>query len=148
MRKTTSVAAIVIAGSLALAGCSSPAGSGATTEPVAALNARQSIPMVAEFDAAAAVANQAATSDARLITAQAVGSVSGTPDVLTVSLGVQTTSASASTALVENNRLATDVIAVIKANGVARRISRPASCPSPRPGTTRVRSPVIRCRTS
>ena len=124
MRKTTTVAAIVIAGSLALAGCSSPAGSSTTgsngvTQPVAAVEAGQSIPMVAEYDSAAVATQSAAASDVRLITAQAIGTVTGTPDVLTVSLGVQTTSTSANAALEENNRLATDVIAVIKSNGVA-----------------------------
>ena len=119
MRRTTSVAAIVIAGSLALAGCSSPDGSSPTTQPVAAVVAGQSIPMVADYNSVAAVTSQVPEPNVRLITAQAVGTVTGTPDILTVSLGVQTTSTSANAALEENNRLATDVIAVIKANGVA-----------------------------
>jgi uncharacterized protein YggE len=55
----------------------------------------------------------------RLITAQGVGTVTGTPDVLTITLGVQTNSGSAQTAMDENNRLATETIAVIKASGVA-----------------------------
>ena len=55
-----------------------------------------------------------------LITAQAVGTVTGTPDVLTVSLGVRDPiQTRLGTALAKNNRLAGDVIAVIKNNGVA-----------------------------
>ena len=61
----------------------------------------------------------AADSGARLITASAIGTVTGTPDVVTVSLGVETRSPSAQTALEENNRLAADVINVIKEKGVA-----------------------------
>ena len=68
-----------------------------------------------------AVSTQAATagSDLNLITAQGIGKVSGTPDVVTIGLGVQTTSTSAQSALDENNKLATDAIAVLKDNGVA-----------------------------
>lgn len=55
---------------------------------------------------------------ARLITAQATGTVTGTPDAVTISLGVETRSPSAQTALDENNRLATDVINVVKEKGV------------------------------
>jgi len=57
--------------------------------------------------------------DRNLITAQGIGKVSGTPDVVTISLGVQTTAASAQAALDDNNKLATDTIAALKANGVA-----------------------------
>ena len=45
--------------------------------------------------------------------------MTGTPDVLTVTLGMQTNSGSAQTAIDDNNRLATDTIAVIKGSGVA-----------------------------
>lgn len=96
MRKSASVAALVLAGGLVVAGCSGPTGSSSQTS-----------------------AAPAADTDRRLITAQAVGTVTGTPDVLTISLGVETRSESAGTALAENNRLAGDVIAVIKNNGVA-----------------------------
>ncbi len=61
----------------------------------------------------------AADPGARLITAQATGTVTGTPDVVTISLGVETRSPSAQTALDDNNRLATDVINVVKEKGVA-----------------------------
>jgi hypothetical protein len=82
-------------------------------------------PQVAANPAADAVfatvtgATAAADPSARLITAQATGTVTGTPDVVTISLGVETRSTSAQTALEENNRLATDVINVVKDKGVA-----------------------------
>jgi uncharacterized protein YggE len=71
--------------------------------------------------AGSAVAGASVATDpaARLITAQATGTVTGTPDVVTISLGVETRSPSAQTALDENNRLATDVINVVKGKGVA-----------------------------
>jgi len=71
--------------------------------------------------APAAVSTQAAAagSDLNLITAQGIGKVTGTPDVVTIGLGVQTTSTSAQSALDENNKLATDAIAALKDNGVA-----------------------------
>ena len=53
------------------------------------------------------------------IVAQATGTISGTPDVVTVVIGVQTQSASAQTALDDNNKRAADVIAVLKESGVA-----------------------------
>jgi len=67
----------------------------------------------------AASASAAADTDRNLITAQGTGTVRGTPDVVTIALGVQTTSASAQTALDDNNKLATETIAVLKDNGVA-----------------------------
>ncbi len=66
-----------------------------------------------------AVSSAAADTDRNLITAQGVGKVTGTPDVVTIGLGVQTTSTSAQSALDANNKLATDAITVLKDNGVA-----------------------------
>ncbi len=53
------------------------------------------------------------------ITAQGTGTITGTPDVVTIVIGVQTQSASAKTALDDNNQRATDVIGVLKDSGVA-----------------------------
>jgi uncharacterized protein YggE len=58
-------------------------------------------------------------SDRNLITAQGVGRVNGTPDVVTIALGVETRSSSAQSALDDNNKLAADTIAVLKDSGVA-----------------------------
>lgn len=113
MKRSASVAVLVVAGGLVLSGCSGPTGS-ATAEsvtgaPAAATGERSSL----------TASSTTVEADRRLITAQAVGTVTGTPDLLTVSLGVETRSETARAALDENNRLAGDVIAVIKANGVA-----------------------------
>ena len=53
------------------------------------------------------------------ISAQAIGTISGTPDVVTIVIGVQTQSASAQTALDDNNKKAAEVIGVLKDSGVA-----------------------------
>ena len=53
------------------------------------------------------------------ISAEAIGTISGTPDVVTIVIGVQTQSASAQTALDDNNKKAADVIGVLKDSGVA-----------------------------
>jgi uncharacterized protein YggE len=89
---------------------------------VAAADAAAPAPAVGQANrvtVAPAAVIAAADPTKRLITAQGVGTVTGTPDVLTITLGVQTNSGSAQTAMSENNRLATDTIAVIKASGVA-----------------------------
>jgi uncharacterized protein len=135
--------AVGIACGLVLAGCSagSPAAADPATISAAAPRAAAAPPAAAELAVPAAgidsipaaaiaqpaaaapvaVSTQAATagSDLNLITAQGIGKVSGTPDVVTIGLGVQTTSTSAQSALDENNKLATDAIAVLKDNGVA-----------------------------
>ncbi len=100
---------------------------GAPQVGAAAPQVAQVAPQVAANPAADAVfagsavtgASVATDPTARLITAQATGTVTGTPDVVTISLGVETRSPSAQTALDENNRLATDVINVVKEKGVA-----------------------------
>ena len=71
-------------------------------------------------DPVTAVANAGTTGvpDSSIV-AQATGTISGTPDVVTVVIGVQTQSASAQTALDDNNKRAADVIAVLKESGVA-----------------------------
>jgi uncharacterized protein YggE len=125
--------AIGIASVLALGGCSAGSGAAPTSAsspgtesalgtdssaggplaaaPVAPLAAAAVAPLVASSDTAA--------SDRNLITAQGVGKVSGTPDVVTIALGVETRSSSAQSALDDNNKLAADTIAVLKDSGVA-----------------------------
>lgn len=53
------------------------------------------------------------------VTTRATGTVTGTPDLLTVALGVQTRSGSASDALTANSTAATALIAVLRERGVA-----------------------------
>jgi len=53
------------------------------------------------------------------MTARGIGTVTGTPNVVTIDVGVETKSASAKGALDDNNKLATAVIDVLKKNGVA-----------------------------
>ena len=114
MTKRLSVIACAVAGVVTLAGCSGPA-AGAVNQ-----NAATAAPLAAAVaDTSLTGLTVAADTGARLITATAAGSVTGTPDVVTVSLGVQTNSASAQSALDENNKLATDVITIVKSNGVA-----------------------------
>jgi uncharacterized protein len=55
----------------------------------------------------------------RTITGTATGEVSGTPDTLTVTLGVQSNAGSATEALARNSERATRVIEALKAAGVA-----------------------------
>jgi len=76
-------------------------------------------PQLAIAPVAPVAAVAAADPTKRLISAQGVGSVTGTPDVLTITLGVETNSGSAQTAMDDNNRLATETIAIVKASGVA-----------------------------
>ena len=148
MRKTPSIMVSAMLAVLVLQGCSGPAASGAgqsaesssataaegpavaPADSAPALEAASPAPAVTPAEVVAPV-NQVAAAPAapaviaaadptkRLITAQGVGSVTGTPDVLTISLGVQTNSGSAQTAIDDNNRLATEAVAIIKASGVA-----------------------------
>jgi uncharacterized protein len=53
------------------------------------------------------------------ITTRGVGTVAGTPDTLTVVLGVQTRAASAADALADNNTRATGLLDVLRSRGVA-----------------------------
>jgi len=55
----------------------------------------------------------------RTITASAEGQASATPDLLTISLGVETTGGDAASALSSNNQEAQALIAKLKADGVA-----------------------------
>jgi uncharacterized protein len=66
-----------------------------------------------------AAANPAAPADRPGVTARGVGSVSSTPDTLTVGIGVQTRGRAAQEALDANSRLATATIDALRAAGVA-----------------------------
>ena len=55
------------------------------------------------------------------ITTRGVGTVAGTPDTLTVVLGVQTRAPSAAAALADNNTRATGLLDVLRGRGVADR---------------------------
>jgi uncharacterized protein YggE len=67
----------------------------------------------------ASAADEGANSKPRTITGTATGEVEGTPDTLTVSLGVQTNGGSATEALARNADRATAVINALKGAGVA-----------------------------
>ncbi len=123
MKRLSLVAAISTAGVLTLAGCSAAGDSGAASStsggqaPVSvAAGAGQ--PQVG-LAAAAPASETGAASERNSITAQGVGKITGTPDVLTISLGVETRAASAKDALEQNNTAAAGVIAVLKDSGVA-----------------------------
>lgn len=84
-----------VAAMLALSGCASPAG-GDQVRPAAGEDPGVST-----------------------VTAEGVGEVTGTPDVLTVGLGVETRGASANEALDANNEKAAALIQTLKERGVA-----------------------------
>jgi uncharacterized protein len=69
--------------------------------------------------AAAAPSSQASATDTPSISVQGTGKVTGTPDTLTVILGVQTQGPSAKGALDANNQKAAALIGALKAKGVA-----------------------------
>jgi uncharacterized protein YggE len=68
---------------------------------------------------AAAPAAPSTPTPVRTITASAEGQASGTPDLLTISLGVETSAPDAASALSSNNQQAGSLIAKLKADGVA-----------------------------
>lgn len=90
MRRSVAAVAGVILGSLLLTGCGSDADSGG------------------------GVANDAASG----ITAEGTGTVSATPDTLTVRLGVHTEGATAQAALSDNNTRATALVGALQRAGV------------------------------
>jgi len=98
---------------LALAGCSGPVETAVNRDPASIS------PMASSSGAASTSQAVAVDTERRFITAQGIGTVVGTPDVVTIVLGVETRSVSAQGALDDNNKRATDVIAVVKENGVA-----------------------------
>ena len=67
----------------------------------------------------ARVARPSTPTTVRTITATAEGQASGTPDLLTISLGVETSAPDAASALSSNNQEAGSLIAKLKSDGVA-----------------------------
>ncbi|WP_305094861.1 SIMPL domain-containing protein [Prescottella sp. R16] len=75
------------------------------------------------------------------INSQGTGKVTGTPDTLTVALGVQTQASEAQAALQDNSRKATALIDTLKSNGVADedvRTSQLSVNPTWEPGGARI----------
>lgn len=113
MRKSLFVPTVVATGVLVLAGCSgAPQDQGPGTAGSAA-------PVAAAADVTSLTGVAAVDGGRNTITAQGTGKVLGTPDVATIDLGVETNAASAKEALDQNNKIATDLITVLKDNGVA-----------------------------
>lgn len=98
--RRSALAALATAGVLVVAGCSSTAQSGTTPEP--------------SSPAPSGSAVSAAT-----ISAQGLGRATGVPDTVTLQIGVQTTNASANTAIKDNATKSDQLIATFKAAGVA-----------------------------
>lgn len=127
MRQFTYITMVAAAGAVMLAGCAGQAASAAGSTAPSLLAAAApvgnpgAVAPVADAGqiAAAITAVQPASGDLATITTVGTGKVKGTPDVMTITLGVETRSASAQEALAQNNVLAADVIAVLKASGVA-----------------------------
>jgi uncharacterized protein YggE len=112
--------ALVTAGVLAIAGCSGPAQTAATQTPGAPQAPASVAPIAVSLTTASTTPPVAPDAGQTSITAQGVGTVTGTPNVVTIVLGVQTSAASAQSALDDNNTRAASVIAVLRKNGVAK----------------------------
>jgi uncharacterized protein YggE len=91
-----------------------PAGSGA---PMGAAGIAAAAPMKGGTSAAAPTA--AVSMDAHTIATRGVGKVSGTPDTLTIMIGVSTHDSNAKAALDANNSKAAALIDLLRKNGVA-----------------------------
>jgi uncharacterized protein YggE len=89
-----------------------PAAAGLDARPLAARP-------LAALPAAATVSSTTSTNAATGVTVDAVGRVDGTPDTLTVTIGVHTQAARATDALTDNSRRTADLLAALKSNGVA-----------------------------
>lgn len=130
-----SLLTMAAAGTIALAGCSGQAAHPNNSAPSTAAAAVQSAASAQTLTATArpAMAAQtaagrdtaapttstvAAAAEHRLITAQGIGTVKGTPDTVTIVLGVQTGAATAQAALQANNTKSAAVIATLKSKGV------------------------------
>lgn len=119
---------IGMAAALALAGCSAPGesgvasstvvGPGSGSAPGAEVAAKNQQPPGPVEAATAPTASAGSAVDRAAIAVQGVGKVTGTPDVMTIVLGVETRAALAKAALEQNNTLAAQVIAVLKDSGV------------------------------
>jgi uncharacterized protein YggE len=104
VRTKTVIAGVAALAALGAAGCSS----GSSKANTARLTA-----------AAAAAGSPAAVTPGPTINVAGHGEVSGTPDVMTVTMGVQTTDPSAQAALQRNNERANALITSLKSQGVA-----------------------------
>ncbi|HWG74989.1 MAG TPA: SIMPL domain-containing protein [Acidimicrobiales bacterium] len=114
MRPTTQVlAASVTVAVIALAGCGTDHAVSGTAPPGA------TAPAPALLATAPAASTPSVPAAGSTITTEGTGAVSGTPNVMTVSIGVQTTAPRAGDALSQNNTVATAVQAVLARDGVA-----------------------------
>ena len=102
--KRTSITALAVLGAVGIAGCGGAAGRNAAhpARPV-------------QLAAATTVAN----TNGPTISVAGHGKVEGTPDTVTVTIGVQTTDPSAQTAMQKNGDEATALIDALKSRGVA-----------------------------
>lgn len=141
MKKTRYLTAAIAAAALVLAGCSGAPGTTAQSNGAPSAVGRETVqqaaappggmsvePAAANVSAPAGPATPAVPatqsapatqSGARSVTAQGIGKVSGTPDVVTIGLGVETKATSAKSALDDNSKRAAAVIDVLKKSGVA-----------------------------
>lgn len=124
MKKTSYLTAATAAAALVLAGCSGAPGTTVQSNGAPSAAGQENVqhgaaPGVMSVEpAAAAVSAPAAQSGVRSVTAQGIGKVSGTPDVVTIGLGVETKATSAKSALDDNSTRAAAVIDVLKKSGV------------------------------
>lgn len=125
--RTTTRAALAAMGALVLvatAACSTPAADSAGGTPVSITD-----PALDSSGGSAAQARTAAfvadtpgvAAGQRVITVTATGTATGTPDTLTVQLGVQTQAKTAGAALSANNTKATALIAALSKQGIAKK---------------------------
>lgn len=136
--RTVLLSALAVAGLAATAACAgatAPRNAQTVSAPQAGSVQQQgsvqqvgAAPQTAQAtEATGAPADAQNTFTNRTITAVGSGTVSGTPDTLTVQLGVQTRAATASAALNQNNTAAASLIAKLKSSGVAEKDLRTSS---------------------
>lgn len=123
--RTTLIAAACAAALIATAACTANASQSDGTAGAPAGQISQNVDAASGKVAAAAytadTTQPGATINQPSISAIGVGVVSGTPDVLTVQLGVQTQAKTASDALIDNNKRAAELIATLAAQGVDKK---------------------------
>jgi uncharacterized protein YggE len=125
MKKISYLTAAIAATALVLAGCSGSAETAAQSNGASPAAGQKIVQQAAApgdvsvEPAAVAVGAPATPSGLRSVTAQGIGKVSGTPDVVTIGLGVETRATSAKSALNDNSKRAAAVIDVLKKSGVA-----------------------------
>jgi uncharacterized protein YggE len=125
--RTTTRAALAAIGALALvatAACSAPSASGAADAGVSITDPGldSAVGQTAQARGAAFVTDTPALAPGqRAITVTATGTATGTPDTLTVQLGVQTEAKTAGAALDANNTKAAALIAALTKQGIAKK---------------------------